>query len=132
MKTTLVIILLIALSRPIVAQETRDTSSAQIVLFPDLDAEFPGGTAALLKYITENIVYPDGYGQIDVVGKIFIAFVVNTDGSVSDVKVERGIEAKLDEMGKNLILGMPRWKPAETDGKPVRSYVRLPINIHSY
>lgn len=129
MKTTLLFIALLTLSSSVFAQENRDTSTISTFPFPDVEAEFPGGVVALMKYISQNIVYPESYIDINVAGKIYVSFTVNTDGSVSDVKVERGLNEEFDTMAKKLILNMPHWKPAELNGVVVKNRVRLPITI---
>lgn len=98
----------------------------------DEEAEFPGGNVYFLKFIQENLVYPEGYGDIDVVGKIYVKFVVSKTGTCTDFRILRGIpggphfeKATLDLMKK-----MPNWKPAKMNGKEVDSYFILPISIH--
>jgi protein TonB len=127
MKTTFLFITLLTLSKSVFAQENRDTSTINAFPFPDVEAEFPGGAVALMKYISQNITYPEK--SLDITGRIFVSFFVNVDGSVSDVTVERGLDKVLDEMAIKLIQGMPRWKPAEINGIAVKSRVRLPIVI---
>jgi protein TonB len=127
MKTTFLFITLLTLSKSVFAQENRDISTINAFPFPDVEAEFPGGAVALMKYISQNITYPEK--SLDITGRIFVSFFVNVDGSVSDVTVERGLDKVLDEMAIKLIQGMPRWKPAEINGISVKSRVRLPIVI---
>ncbi|MFT6501992.1 MAG: protein TonB [Crocinitomicaceae bacterium] len=127
MKTTFLFITLLTLSSSIFAQENRDTSTINAFPFPDVEAEFPGGAVALMKYISQNITYPENYRGTT--GKIYVSFIVNTDGYVSDVKVERGLNEEFDSMAKNLILNMPQWKPAELNGMGVKTRVKLPIII---
>jgi protein TonB len=129
MKTTLLIITLFAFSSISFGQENKDTSIVQIVDFPDVEAEFPGGNGALMKYISQNIIYPEDYLELDITGTIYLSFFVNTNGYVSDVKVERGLNKGFDAMAKKLIRSMPPWKPAKMNEMAVKSRVRLPIAI---
>ena len=129
MKIILLVITFSSIISSLSAQETKDSATVQIVEFPDVEAEYPGGMPALMKYLIENITYPADYGDVGFCGKIYISLIINVDGSVSDVKVQRGVDPKLDKMAKQIILRMPKWNPAETDGKAVRSRIRIPINI---
>lgn len=95
-------------------------------------AEFPGGNVYLLKFIQENLVYPEGYGDIDVVGKIYLKFVVSKTGICSDFRILRGIPggSHFEKATLDLMKKMPNWKPAKMNGKEVDSYFILPISIH--
>lgn len=130
MKTILLFISFFAIVNYSSAQEIDDTSLIQIVKYPDIDAEFPGGMALMIKYIIENLVVPDGYEATDFTGKIYISFTVNVDGKISNAKVERGIDEKLNQNVIELIQGMPNWKPAKLNGEPVPSKVWLPVQIN--
>ncbi len=97
----------------------------------DEEAEFLGGNVYLLKFIQENLVYPEGYDDIDVVGKIYVKFVVSKTGICSDFQILRGIEdSKLERSAIEMLKKMPIWKPARINGKEVDSYYILPVTIH--
>ncbi len=98
-------------------------------LTPDTWPEYPGGDQARLSYMAKNIVYPEvakGNGEQ---GTVYVAFVVEKDGSISTAKILRGISPSLDEVALNTILGMPKWKPALKDAKPIRSQFNMPIKF---
>ena len=99
-------------------EETKDYSS---------ESEFFGGTMGMMKYIQGNIEYPQTSIVNNEQGKVYIAFFVNEDGSISDVKVERGVSKSLDQEAARLIRNMPKWIPATCEGYPVKSIARLPI-----
>ena len=98
-----------------------------IVDFPDLEAKFPGGASELMKFITSNLVYPDFIEDIDVQGRLYFSFVVEKDGSLTDIKVERGTGSGYGDDLLEFMHKMPKWTPAEVNGKIVRSRCRLPI-----
>lgn len=102
--------------------------SSTIYLFPDVEATFPGGNGELLSYISKNINYPE-VDVTDFNGKIYLEFVVERNGEVSNVQIVRGGSLEFDKMATELIRKMPNWNPALINGKPVRSKVRLPIFI---
>ena len=96
----------------------------------DEEAEFSGGSVHLLKFIQENLVYPEGYGDIDVVGKIYVKFVVSKTGICSDFQILRGIQdEKLEKVVIDMLKKMPYWNPAKMNGKEVDSYYILPVYI---
>ena len=101
----------------------------EIIEFPDLEAGFIGGFQAMMKYIQENIKYPQTSIEMNEQGKVYLSFVVEPDGSISNVKVERGVSPDLDREAKRVVRDMPKWKPGETKARKIRSRCRLPINF---
>lgn len=97
------------------------------VSFPDVEAQFPGGTMAMQKYISENINYPQASLEKNDQGRVYISFIVNTDGSLDSVTVVRGATKELNEEAVRLITNMPKWIPGSEKGQTVRSRCRLPI-----
>jgi len=91
--------------------------------------EFPGGESALEKYLATNIKYPQAARESGVIGKVFVNFVVEKDGSITDVKVLRGIGRGCDEEAVRVVKGMPKWKPGTQKGKPVRVSFNLPVEF---
>ena len=91
--------------------------------------EFPGGQEALLKYLQKNIRYPKMALELDVEGRVFIRFVINIDGAVSNVELVRGIGAGCDEEALRVVAAMPNWKPGLQRGKKVPVAYVLPINF---
>lgn len=89
--------------------------------------EFPGGSKALFKYLGENIKYPAAAARANVQGKVFLSFVVTTDGEIKDIKVLKGIGFGADEESIRVVSAMPRWTPGKQDGKPVNVRYNLPI-----
>jgi TonB family protein len=102
------------------------------LLFADPMPEFPGGADALQKFMVNNIRYPQVCLETDVQGKVYVRFVVNTDGSIEKVEVLRGIPdcRELDKEAVRFVKSMPKWKPGIVNGKPVKVYMTLPIRFH--
>ncbi len=100
---------------------------AEIIDFPDVEAEFPGGAAELQRWIASNVEYPETSIDMEEQGKVYLSFVVETDGSISGIKVEKGVSTDLDREAKRVVRNMPKWKPGEAGGKKVRTRCRLPI-----
>ena len=101
----------------------------EIIEFPDVEAEFIGGAQALMKYIQTNIQYPPTSIEMNEQGKVYLSFVVEPDGSISNVVVERGVSPDLDKEAKRVVRSMPNWKPGEQKAKKSRTRCRLPINF---
>lgn len=91
--------------------------------------EFPGGQQALFKWLGENINYPPIAAENNIQGRVMVSFVVERDGSVSDVKVVRGVDPNLDREAVRVVKQMPKWKPGMQTGKPVRYRYNLPVSF---
>ncbi len=90
---------------------------------------FPGGEQKLLEYVAKNVKYPQIARESGIKGRVFISFVVEPDGSVSNVKVLRGIGGGCDEEAMRVVKSMPKWKPGKQRGKAVRVSYMLPVNF---
>ena len=90
---------------------------------------FPGGPQALLNYLSEHINYPEGYEEICVQGRVVITFVVEKDGSLSDITVVKSLEKAFDEEALRAVKSMPKWIPAMQNGEPVRVKFAVPVNF---
>ena len=91
--------------------------------------EFPGGVEALMKYISENVKYPQEAKDKNISGRVVLGFVIEKDGSVNEVKVLRGIGGGCDDEAVRVIKTMPKWKPGRQKGEPVRVFYQIPINF---
>jgi len=90
--------------------------------------EFKDGREGLYKYLGEKIRYPEEAVKNNIEGRVFVTFVVEKDGSVSNAKILRGVNTSLDEEALRVVENMPKWKPGKgEDGKPVRVQYNLPI-----
>ena len=89
--------------------------------------QYPGGEAAMMDYVAQNVVYPKEAQEKGISGRVFVGFIVEKDGSVSEVKVLRGIGGGCDEEAVRVIKAMPKWKPGKMKGKPVRVSYMMPI-----
>lgn len=92
-------------------------------------AEFPGGSGAWQRFLAKTLKYPSLAQRANVGGRVFVSFVVNTDGSVSDVEVLKGVGFGCDEEAIRIIRSMPRWNPGKQSGRAVRSRFTQPITF---
>nr|WP_299202460.1 energy transducer TonB [uncultured Brumimicrobium sp.] len=125
MKTILIFYLLIPFL--LFSQEEIDTT---IVLYPDIEAEFPGGPTEMKRFIIDNLEYPKIEFETVPNGRIFVEFIINIDGSIEQVIVRKEGLKDLDNAYIELVKNMPNWIPAEVEGKKVRSRALLPFSIH--
>jgi len=93
----------------------------------DIDAEFPGGIAELQRYINSHVRYPEESIDLKEQGKVYLEFIVETDGSVSHVVVVKGVSKNLDNEAKRVIRTMPIWTPGVLNTVKVRARFRMPI-----
>ena len=89
--------------------------------------EFPGGEDAMMKFIQKNIQYPDLERDMDIQGRVVLGFIVNDDGSLSDIKVRKSVSPSIDTEAIRVVKLFPKFKPATQQGKPVRVQFTLPI-----
>jgi protein TonB len=92
--------------------------------------EYPGGEEALKEYLTKNLAYPEFAKENGIHGTVYISFVVEKDGSISDVKVLRGIGGGCDEEAIRIVKRMPKWIPAKQNVRTVRVQYNLPIKFN--
>lgn len=105
-----------------------DTNKYDCILLVEPNPEFIGGTKAMYQFLGENIKYPQTCRNID--GTVYVGFVVNTDGSITDVKVKRGVHADIDSEAVRVVQLMSgKWKPGMQNGKPARVSFILPMKF---
>ena len=106
------------------ADEDVDQAVFEIV---EENPEFPGGPEALLKYLSKNIVYPESAIDNGIQGRVTVRFVVERDGSVSGVEIQKGVDQALDKEAMRVVKGMPKWKPGRQQGRTVRTRFSVPV-----
>lgn len=114
---------------PVVEEEEEEESAQQIFTVVEKQPEFPGGMSELMKFLSKNIKYPVIAQENGIQGRVVCSFVVNRDGSIVDIQVMRGVEPSLDKEAVRVIGTMPKWKPGEQRGKPVRVKFILPVQF---
>lgn len=94
-------------------------------------AEFVGGREAMIKYLSENLVYPESAKKNGIEGKVYLKFVISVSGNISNVSVKKSIPdcKECDTEAVRVVKNMPDWKPAKNNGKPVNSWYTLPITF---
>lgn len=107
-----------------------EASEVSIYALEQLDTKpcFPDGDDAMYEFLGKNLKWPD-YGQLDVQGTVVMTFVVNADGSISDIETTRSPHRKCTEEAERLVRLMPKWTPGTYNGKPVNALYVLPIRF---
>lgn len=101
----------------------------QVFVVVEKMPEFPGGESALLAYLQANIKYPQYAREAGIQGIVYISFVVNEKGEVQDVTVLKGIGGGCDEEAVRVIKSLPKFKPGEQRGKPVKVRMNIPVRF---
>ncbi len=107
--------------------EERD--EGEVFMIVEEMPEFPGGTAALQKYLAESVKYPVIAQENGIQGRIYVQFVINSKGEVTNATVLRGVDPSLDREALRVVQSMPNWKPGKQRNRPVRVSYTVPINF---
>ena len=91
--------------------------------------QFPGGSTALMQWINKNINYPKDAAEKGIQGRVVVEFVVEKDGSITEVNVIRAVNPSLDKEAQRVVKSMPNWIPGKQNGKPVRVKYTIPITF---
>lgn len=108
---------------------SEETSGDEIIFFPDVEAQFKGGTNAFQQYIGINVNYPAPAIEHNIQGKVFVSFIVEKNGKITNVQVFKGVHPALDAEAIRVISKMPKWKPGKVGKKKVRTRCMVPINF---
>ncbi|MBR4773074.1 MAG: TonB family protein [Bacteroidales bacterium] len=108
---------------------TENTPEGEVFQVVEVEPQFEGGLEALYKYLAENIKYPEQAKSDGIQGRVFVRFVIEADGSVTNAQVLRGIGGGCDEEALRVVEAMPKWTPGMQQGKPVRVQFNLPITF---
>ena len=110
-------------------QQSNEDNDNKVFDVVETMPEFPGGRTALMYFLANNIHYPDDAKMMGIQGRVFINFVVETDGSITNIKILRGIGSGCDEEAARVVKIMPKWSPGLSKGKPVRVSFNLPVKF---
>ena len=130
MKRLALLLSAILLTNMAFCQEEKKVSvDDEVFVIVEEQAEFPGGMEAMYAYIVKNLKYPEAAKEKGIEGRVFVQFVIEKDGSISNILVKRAIGGGCEEAAVEMIKNMPKWKPGKQRGKPVRVQFNLPIKF---
>ena len=109
------------------APQPKEAEQGEVFLVAEEEAMFPGGMEAMMKYLQENIKYPEQAKNNGVQGRVIVQFVVNKDGSISNDTVVRSVDPLLDAEAIRVVRNMPNWTPGKQRGEPVRVRFTMPV-----
>lgn len=112
-----------------VVMEEEESGETEIFTVVEESPAFPGGDVARIRFLQENIRYPQMARESGIQGTVYVTFVVEKNGAVTDVRVLRGIGGGCDEEAIRVIKAMPKWNPGKQRGKPVRVQFNMPIKF---
>ncbi len=105
--------------------------SQKVFVFVEEMPEYPGGHNVMMDYLRKNIMYPKECVENGVMGKVYVRFVVNEDGSINHIEcIKSSGNRLLDEEAMRVVQNMPAWKPGKQQGKNVKVQFTLPINFY--
>ena len=109
--------------------ETEKDQKEEVFLVVEKMPRYPGGEPARKKFFTENLKYPKQVKEKGIQGKVYVTFVVEKDGSITNVKILRGVDPLLDNEALRVVRSMPKWEPGTQRGKNVRVQFNIPIKF---
>ena len=112
-----------------IAIEIEEESDDEFFMVVENMPEFPGGDLGLMKYIQKNVKYPAIAKEYNITGKVYVSFIVDKSGSVTNAKIVRGVDKNLDAEALRVVKSLPKYKPGKQRGKPVRVMFTIPINF---
>jgi protein TonB len=112
-----------------IAIEIEEESDDEFFMVVENMPIFPGGDLGLMKYIQKNVKYPPIAKEYNITGKVYVSFIVDKTGSVTNVKIVRGVDKTLDAEALRVVKSLPKYKPGKQRGKAVRVMFTIPINF---
>ncbi len=91
--------------------------------------EYPGGAPEMMKYLATNVKYPEEAFSKGIEGRVILTFIVEKDGSISNVKVAKSVNEAIDAEAVRVVESMPKWKPGKQNGKEVRVKYTIPVTF---
>jgi len=122
-------VLIVFFYLPSYTQNADSTENIQVFKIVEEPAEFSGGETARLNFLSQNLKYPDEARKNNIQGIVYVGFIVEPDGSLTDIKILRGIGGGCDEEVLRVVSIMPKWKPGKQSGKNVRVQFSMPVKF---
>ena len=113
------------------SDSTNNSEITDIYSYVEEMPQFPGGDEAKLKFLQENLKFPKSTLNNGIRGTIYISFVVEKDGNISNIRILRGLQQEIDEEVMRVVQSFPKWKPGKQRGRNVRVNFNMPIKINA-
>jgi len=115
---------------PVETVKSDATTEGKVFTSVEIMPEFPGGEAALIHYVGSRLSFPEYENQMGIQGKVFVGFIVDEKGKVTNVKILRGVSKGIDREALRVVSSLPDFKPGMQSGRPVRVSFVLPLDFH--
>ena len=116
-------------AKEVIADEKPKEEETKVFDIVEQMPQFPGGNAALFEYLSKHIKYPVIAEENGIQGRVIVTFVVERDGSITDVKVVKSVDPSLDKEAQRVVKSMPRWIPGKQNGSAVRVKYTVPVTF---
>ena len=116
-------------AKEVIADEKPKEEETKVFDVVEQMPQFPGGNAALFEYLSKHIKYPVIAEENGIEGRVIVTFVVERDGSITDVKVVKSVDPSLDKEAQRVVKSMPRWIPGKQNGSAVRVKYTVPVTF---
>lgn len=116
-------------AKEVIAQPEPAEEETKVFDVVEVMPQFPGGPTALFEYLSKNIKYPVVAEENGVQGRVIVTFVVERDGSITDVQVVKSVDPSLDKEAKRVVSSMPNWIPGKQNGSAVRVKYTVPVTF---
>ena len=110
-------------------EQTTTTTEDKVFTVVEQMPMFPGGDAAMMNYLCNTVKYPEVAAKNGVQGRVVVGFIIETDGSITNIDVLRGVDPSLDREAMRVVSEMPKWTPGVKDGKKVRVKYQVPVSF---
>ena len=127
--TTMSVLAILLMVNTNAMAQSKKIANDKVLEKAEVMPQFPGGDQAMMKFVSENVQYPEEAKEKEISGRVMVGFIVEKDGSISDVKVVKGIGGGCNEEAVRVVKAMPKWKPGKEKGKPVRVHFTMPFTF---
>ncbi|MCE7039796.1 energy transducer TonB [Dyadobacter sp. CY312] len=111
------------------SEENKQSDEKIFLVVAEQEPEFPGGRMAMTKFINRNMRLSKVPSTKNHLGRVFISFIIDTDGSLQDISIKRGLSSEYDHEAIRIVKLMPNWKPGRQSGRVIRMRYTLPIDF---
>ena len=112
-----------------IVMEEEERETGEVFMIVEEMPEFPGGNAALMKYLANAVKFPVIAQENGIQGRVYVQFVISAKGEVTNAVILRGVDSSLDKEALRVVQNMPKWKPGKQRNRPVRVSYTVPINF---
>ncbi len=129
MKTTFLILIMVAFCAFTANAQEKEKKNGDVYTEVEEMPEYPGGMEGLRNFLVENVTYPEKAKKNKITGKVYVSFVIDKNGAVTNTQIAKGVDPDLDKEAIRVVRLMEKWTPGKQDGKAVNVQLTLPIQF---